>query len=66
VISALVFNAIVIPMLIPIAMKGARFRATDPASLLRRNMLIYGLGGLATAFIGIKLIAIALGVFHVF
>lgn len=65
VLSALIFNALVIPMLIPIAMRGARFSATDPGTMLRRNMLIYGLGGLLTAFGGIKAIALIMGVLHV-
>ncbi len=56
VFSALVFNALVIPALIPLALKGVRFRPGSGASLLRRNLLIYGLGGLVAPFVGIKLI----------
>jgi len=56
VISAIIFNAIVIPLLIPISLRGVRFRAIGASALLRRNMLIYGLGGLIAPFIGIKLI----------
>jgi potassium-transporting ATPase ATP-binding subunit len=56
VISAIVFNAIVIPMLIPISLKGVAYRAIGASALLRRNLLIYGLGGLVAPFIGIKLI----------
>ncbi len=56
VISAIVFNAIVIPLLIPIALRGVRYQAVGASTLLRRNLLIYGLGGLIAPFIGIKLI----------
>jgi K+-transporting ATPase ATPase B chain len=56
IISAIVFNAIVIPMLIPIALRGVRYRAVGATALLRRNLLIYGLGGLIAPFAGIKLI----------
>ncbi len=56
VISAIVFNAIVIPLLIPISLRGVSYRPVGASALLRRNLLIYGLGGLAAPFIGIKLI----------
>jgi potassium-transporting ATPase ATP-binding subunit len=56
VISAIIFNAIVIPLLIPLSLKGVRYRPIGAGALLRRNMLIYGLGGLIAPFIGIKLI----------
>jgi K+-transporting ATPase ATPase B chain len=56
IISAIVFNAIVIPMLIPIALRGVRYRAVGATALLRRNLLIYGLGGLIAPFAGIKII----------
>jgi len=56
VISAIVFNAIVIPLLIPISLKGVNYRPAGASALLRRNLLIYGLGGLIAPFIGIKLI----------
>jgi K+-transporting ATPase ATPase B chain len=56
VISAIVFNAIVIPLLIPISLKGVSYRPVGASALLRRNLLIYGLGGLIAPFIGIKLI----------
>ncbi|MBX8630993.1 MAG: potassium-transporting ATPase subunit KdpB [Thermoplasmata archaeon YP2-bin.285] len=62
ILSTLLFNAIVIPMLIPIAMRGVRFEATGPIALLRRNIILYGGGGLLSAFVGIKLIAILMGV----
>ncbi|MDQ6775178.1 MAG: potassium-transporting ATPase subunit KdpB [Actinomycetota bacterium] len=56
VISAIIFNAIVIPLLIPISLKGVSYRPIGASSLLRRNLLIYGLGGIIAPFIGIKLI----------
>ncbi|TDL49328.1 K(+)-transporting ATPase subunit B [Paenibacillus dendritiformis] len=56
ILSALLFNAIIIPLLIPLAMKGVSYRPVSSARLLSRNLLIYGLGGVAAPFIGIKLI----------
>jgi K+-transporting ATPase ATPase B chain len=56
IISAIVFNALVIPLLVPIALRGVRYRPVGATALLRRNLLIYGLGGLVAPFIGIKLI----------
>ena len=56
ILSAVIFNALVIIALIPLALKGVKYRAMSAASLLRRNLLIYGLGGLIVPFIGIKLI----------
>ncbi|HSO98539.1 MAG TPA: potassium-transporting ATPase subunit KdpB [Solirubrobacteraceae bacterium] len=56
VISAIIFNAIVIPLLIPIALRGVPYRPVGASMLLRRNLLIYGLGGIIAPFIGIKLI----------
>jgi K+-transporting ATPase ATPase B chain len=56
IISAIVFNAMVIPMLIPVALRGVAYRAVGATALLRRNLLVYGLGGLISPFIGIKLI----------
>ena len=56
VISAIIFNAIVIPALIPIALKGVQYRPIGASALPRRNLLIYGLGGIIAPFIGIKLI----------
>jgi K+-transporting ATPase ATPase B chain len=60
VLAALVFNAIVIPALIPLALKGVRFRPASATALLRRNMLLYGVGGVLLPFAGIKLIDMAL------
>ena len=56
ILSAIVFNALVIPLLVPLALRGVRYRPIGATALLRRNMLIYGLGGLIVPFIGIKLI----------
>jgi potassium-transporting ATPase ATP-binding subunit len=56
IISAIIFNALVIPLLIPVALRGVRYRPIGASALLRRNLLIYGLGGLIAPFIGIKLI----------
>jgi K+-transporting ATPase ATPase B chain len=56
ILSALIFNAIIIPLLIPVAMKGAKYKAMDANRLLRRNLLVYGLGGVVVPFIGIKVI----------
>jgi K+-transporting ATPase ATPase B chain len=60
ILSAVIFNAVVIPCLIPLAIRGVRYRAVGADALLRRNLLIYGLGGLVVPFIGIKLIDLAL------
>ena len=52
----MIFNAIIIPCLIPIALKGVTYRPVGAAALLRRNLLWYGLGGVIAPFVGIKLI----------
>jgi potassium-transporting ATPase ATP-binding subunit len=59
--SAVIFNALVIVALIPLALRGVRFRAASAVAVLRRNLLIYGLGGLVVPFIGIKLIDLVVG-----
>ena len=56
IVSAIVFNALIIPLLVPLALRGVRYRPVGATALLRRNLLIYGLGGLIAPFIGIKLI----------
>jgi K+-transporting ATPase ATPase B chain len=56
IISAIVFNAAIIPLLVPLALRGVRYRALGATALLRRNLLLYGVGGLIAPFIGIKLI----------
>jgi K+-transporting ATPase ATPase B chain len=64
VLSAIIFNALIIPALIPLALRGVRYRATTAASLLRKNLLIYGLGGLILPFAGIKLIDMIVTALH--
>jgi K+-transporting ATPase ATPase B chain len=54
--SAVIFNALVIVALIPLALRGVKYRATSAANILRRNILVYGVGGVIAPFIGIKLI----------
>jgi K+-transporting ATPase ATPase B chain len=61
IVSAVIFNALVIVALIPLALRGVRFRAASAAAVLRRNLLVYGLGGLVAPFIGIKLIDLVVG-----
>ncbi|HOW56787.1 MAG TPA: potassium-transporting ATPase subunit KdpB [Smithellaceae bacterium] len=56
IMSAVVFNALIIPLLIPLALRGVHYKPASAAKLLRRNLLVYGLGGLVLLFIGIKLI----------
>ncbi len=56
ILSAVVFNAIIIVALIPLALRGVQYRPSDAGSMLRRNLLIYGLGGIIAPFVGIKII----------
>ena len=60
----MIFNAIIIVFLIPLALKGVKYRAIGAAALLRRNVLIYGVGGLIVPFIGIKAIDLLLSAVH--
>jgi len=60
ILSAVIFNALIIVMLIPLALRGVKFRAMGAAAVLRRNLLIYGVGGLIAPFVGIKLIDLVL------
>jgi potassium-transporting ATPase ATP-binding subunit len=60
ILSAVIFNALIIVGLIPLALRGVKFRAMGAAAVLRRNLLIYGVGGLAAPFVGIKLIDIVI------
>ena len=60
ILSAVIFNAIVIIALIPLALRGVRYRPIGAAALLRRNLLVYGLGGIVAPFVGIKLIDLLL------
>jgi len=66
ILSALIFNAVIIPLLIPIAIKGIKYRPMGADSILRRNLLVYGLGGVIAPFAGIKLIDLALGMTGLF
>ncbi len=64
ILSAVVFNALIIMILIPLALRGVRFRPLGPVALLQRNLLIYGLGGLIAPFPGIKLIDMIVNALH--
>ena len=64
ILSAVIFNALVIIFLIPLALKGVKYRAVGAAALLRRNVLVFGLGGLIVPFIGIKAIDLLLSALH--
>ena len=64
ILSAVIFNALIIIFLIPLALKGVKYRALGAGALLRRNLLVYGLGGVAVPFIGIKLIDMLLVLLH--
>ena len=60
ILSAVIFNAIIIVLLIPLALKGVKYRALGAAAVLRRNLLVYGLGGLVAPFIGIKIVDVVI------
>jgi K+-transporting ATPase ATPase B chain len=64
VLSAIIFNAVVIPLLIPLALRGVKYRPTTATDLLRRNLLLYGFGGLIVPFIGIKMIDVLVVMLH--
>ena len=64
ILSAIIFNAIIIPVLIPLALKGVEYKPIGASALLRRNLLIYGgVGGIIVPFVGIKLIDLFVGLF---
>ena len=63
ILAAVIFNAIIIPILIPLALKGVQYKPIGASALLRRNLLIYGLGGVIVPFIGIKLIDMVVSLF---
>jgi len=63
ILSAVIFNAIIIPILIPLALKGVQYKPIGASALLRRNLLIYGLGGVIVPFVGIKLIDLVVSLF---
>ena len=64
ILSAIIFNALIIIALIPLALKGVAYRPIGAAALLRRNLLIYGLGGIVLPFIGIKAIDLMVNALH--
>ena len=64
ILSAVIFNALIIPALIPVALKGVRYRAVGAEALLRRNLLAWGLGGVILPFVGIKLIDLIMVALH--
>ena len=66
ILSAVIFNALIIVALVPLSLRGVKFRAIGAAALLKRNLLIYGLGGIVAPFAGIKLIDMVLGLFNIF
>jgi K+-transporting ATPase ATPase B chain len=63
ILSAVIFNAIIIPILIPLALKGVQYKPIGASALLRRNLLIYGVGGVIAPFVGIKLIDMIVSLF---
>jgi potassium-transporting ATPase ATP-binding subunit len=63
ILSAVIFNAIIIPLLIPLALRGVTYRPIGASRLLRRNLLVYGVGGIIVPFIGIKIIDLIIGLF---
>jgi K+-transporting ATPase ATPase B chain len=63
ILSAVIFNALIIVALIPLALRGIKYRASGAAVVLRRNLLIYGFGGIVIPFVGIKMIDIVIAFF---
>ena len=63
ILSAVIFNAIIIPILIPLTLKGVQYKPIGASALLRRNLLIYGVGGVIAPFVGIKLIDMIVSLF---
>ena len=66
IMSAVIFNALIIVALVPLALRGVKYRAIGASALLRENLLIYGLGGLVVPFVGIKAIDLLLAALHLF
>ena len=64
ILSAMVFNALIIPALVPLALKGVQFRPLSAEQLLRRNLLVFGAGGVVAPFVGIKLIDLVINGLH--
>jgi len=63
ILSAVIFNAIIIPVLIPLALRGVDYKPIGASAILKRNLLIYGLGGIVVPFIGIKAIDVLVSLF---
>ena len=63
ILSAVIFNALIIPALIPLALRGVAYKPIGASALLRRNLLIYGVGGIIAPFVGIKLIDLVVSMF---
>ena len=63
ILSAVIFNAIFIPLLIPLALRGVKYKPIGASALLRRNLLIFGVGGVIAPFVGIKIIDLIVGLF---
>ncbi len=63
ILSAVIFNALIIPILIPLALRGVAYKPIGASALLRRNLLIYGVGGIIAPFVGIKLIDLVVSMF---
>jgi K+-transporting ATPase ATPase B chain len=64
ILAAVIFNALIIPALIPLALRGIKYRPVGAAQVLRTNMLIYGVGGILLPFVGIKIIDVLLVALH--
>jgi potassium-transporting ATPase ATP-binding subunit len=64
ILSAVIFNAVIIVLLVPLALRGVLYRPVGAEGLLRRNLLVYGLGGILVPFAGIKLVDMALALVH--
>jgi K+-transporting ATPase ATPase B chain len=64
ILSAVIFNALIIPALIPLSLKGVKYRPVGAGAVLRRNMLVYGVGGIILPFVGIKIIDVLLFALH--
>jgi K+-transporting ATPase ATPase B chain len=64
ILSAVIFNAVIIILLIPLALRGVKFRPASAVAILRRNLLIYGLGGIIAPFPGIKIIDLLINAVH--
>ena len=64
ILSAIIFNALIIIVLVPLALRGVKYRPSSAAALLQRNLLVYGLGGIIVPFIGIKLIDLLITTIH--